>query len=256
MPKNKVASPQPADGRVASLWTSFLKHGDWLFPLALFLTLRLFSADSYYLLSGDQCTFLEMARTFPKHQLYNQELYLIHPPMFGYAIGLLHLVLPLFASGLITVLLFACLNFFLLRKLALFEGIPKTAVFVGLMYLAISRPAVAYDSHIARVSILVFLTTLALLSFLRFLQEPGSRTLRVAIVANVLCLLVSDNALLLFPCEAILFLFRGSRRELKSIALPSLCVEYGLLSRGCCPLTIGRKMAFENVLLCVTTGRQ
>jgi hypothetical protein len=43
------------------------------------------------------------------------------------------------------------MNFFVLRKLALSEDLPKTAIFVGLIYLALSRPAVHYDSHLARV---------------------------------------------------------------------------------------------------------
>src|ERR1041385_3180201 len=72
-----------------------IRHASWLPPFALFLGVRLFSGDPYYLLGGDQCTFLEMGRTFPKHQLFNHELYLIHPPPFGYAIGLLSLALPL-----------------------------------------------------------------------------------------------------------------------------------------------------------------
>jgi hypothetical protein len=107
----------------------------------LFLVLRLFSGSPYYQLGGDQCTFLELARTFPKHQLFNHELYLIHSPLFGYAIALLHVVLPLLVSGLAAVLLFACANFFALRALGQIENLPKSALIVGLMYLAMSRPA-------------------------------------------------------------------------------------------------------------------
>src|SRR4051794_22588622 len=87
------------------------RHACWVAPFLLFLVLRLFSADSHYLLGGDQCTYLELGRTFPKPQLFNHELYLLHPPLFGYAIGVLHLAMPLLAAGLAATLLFACLNF-------------------------------------------------------------------------------------------------------------------------------------------------
>jgi hypothetical protein len=219
MGKRRRASRQPRTEALPKAATSFARRAYWLIPFVLFLILRLFSGDPYYLLAGDQCTFLELARTFPLHQLYNHELYLIHSPLFGYAIGLFHLFLPLLASGLVASLLFACLNFFVIRHLAQFDNPPRAAVFAGLLYLAINRPAVAYDYHVARVSILVCATGLAILAFLRLLREPGRKTLVLAIAANVFCLLVSDQALLLLPCEAVILWARASRREWRSLSL-------------------------------------
>ena len=170
-------------------------------------------------MGGDQCTFLELGRTFPKHELFNHELYLIHSPPFGYAIGILHLVLPLLASGLVATLLFAGIDFFAIRALGQFEKLPRTAISVGLVYLAINRPAVAYDYHVARVSILVCAGALALLAFLRLLGDPSRKTLILAIAANTFALLVSDQALVLLPCEAALYLARGPRRAWKLASL-------------------------------------
>src|SRR3954453_14598728 len=195
--------------------TPIVRYSCWLIPFALFLVLRLFSGDPSYLLGGDQVTFLELGRTFPKHHLFNHELYLLHPPLFGYAIGLFNLILPLLASGLVATLLFACINFFVIRKLGEFESLPRTAIFVGLIYVALSRPAVAYDYHVARVSPLVCATALALLAFLRLLREPSRKALIWAIAANAACLLVSDQGLLVLPCEAAILWARGATREWK-----------------------------------------
>ena len=195
------------------------RHACWLIPFFLFLVLRLFSGDPYYLLGGDQCMFLETGRTFPRHQLFNHELFLIHPPLFGYAIGLFYLFLPLLTAGLVATLFFACLAFFAVRELGRFEGLPRTAIFAGLTYLALSRPAVAFDYHVARVSPLVCATAFAILAFLHLLREPGRKALLVAIAANALALFVSDQALLLLPCQAIFLWARGSRRAWKSAAL-------------------------------------
>ena len=217
MGKRKLPSPKTQAAAKPNPAAAFLAaQAYWLFPLALFLVLRLFSGDPYYLLGGDQCTFLELARTFPWHQLFNHELYLIHSPVFGYAIGLLHLALPLLASGLVAVLAFAVVNFFAIRALGQFENLPKTAIGAGLLYLAVNRPAVAYDYHVARVSILVAAGALALLTFLRLLRDPSRKTLGLAIAANVFALLVSDQALVLLPCEAALFLAHGPRRPWKA----------------------------------------
>jgi hypothetical protein len=192
------------------------KHGYWFFPFLLFLTVRLFSADTFFMLGGDQCTFLELGRTFPTHQLYNHELFLTHPPLFGYAIGILSILLPLLVSGQAAVLIFAALGFFAIRNLALEEGLPHNAIAIGLICIAINRPAVHYDSHVSRVSILVFATAFALLAFLRFLRTPGRRTLLVVIGANVFALLVGDQAIFLVVCETVIFCFRGRGQHWKS----------------------------------------
>jgi hypothetical protein len=218
MKKRTIAAQEREDNAPAEL-TGLARHACWAVPFVLFLVLRLFSADAHYLLGGDQCTYLELGRTFPKHQLFNHELYLLHPPLFGYAIGLMHLAMPLLAAGLVTTLLFACLNFFAVRELAGFDRLPRAAVFTGLLYLAMSRPGVAYDYHVARVSMLVAGTAWALLAFLRWLRQPGPRTLAWAIAANVACLLVSDQAILLLPAEAILWWTRGRGADRMKAAL-------------------------------------
>jgi hypothetical protein len=222
MKKRKVKSKQrpPAAATVESKPATWMvRHSCWLIPFVLFLVVRMFSADSYYQLMGDQCTYLEMGRTFPKHQLYNHELYLIHPPAFGYAIGLFHLFLPLLTAGLVATLLFACVNFFVVGKIAQFENLPRTSIFAGLACLALSRPAAAYDSMVWRASILVCATAFALLAFLRLLREPSRKALIWAIAANAVCLAISDQALLLLPCEAVVLWIRGSRLEWRKLAL-------------------------------------
>jgi hypothetical protein len=196
----------------------------WLVPFGLFLVMRLFSGDSYFLLGGDQCTFLELGRTFPKHQLWNHELYLIHPPLFGYLVGLLHVALPILAAGLAATLLCAVVNFFAVRALGEFEALPRGAICAGLVYLALHRAGVAYDYHVARVSILVATTALALLAFVRLLRKPGPKNMWWAIAANVACLMVSDQALLLLPCEAVLLWARGGFRQWRWIPVAAASV--------------------------------
>ena len=215
----KKRTSAPKQREAAAETTGVARHAYWAVPFVLFLITRLFSADPYYLLGGDQCTYLELGRTFPKHQLFDHELYLLHPPLFGYAIGVARLVMPLLAAGLVTTLLFACLNFFAVRELAVFDRLPRAAIFVGLTYLALSRPGVAYDYHVARVSMLVATTALALLAFLRWLRAPDGKALAWAIAANVVCLLVSDQAILLLPAEAILLWARGRGVDRMKVAM-------------------------------------
>lgn len=203
--------PREAAEEPAAPTPAWVGHLCWAAPLAVFLVMRLFSADPYYLLGGDQCTYLQLGRTFPKHQLFNHELYLLHPPLLGYLIGIAHLAMPLLAAGLVTTLALAVLNLFVVRKLGLFEGLPAAAIGVGLLYVALSRPGIVYDYHVARISPLVCATAAALLAFLKLVRAPSGKTLAWSVAANVVCLMISDQAVLLLPCEAVLLLARGWR---------------------------------------------
>ena len=218
-----VPKALPVEAKPASaVW----RHACWAAPFALFVVLRLFSADSHYLLAGDQCTYLQLGRTFPKHQLFNHELYLLHPPLLGFVIGAFDLVLPLLTAGLLTTLVFACLNFFVVREIGRFDQLPRTAILVGLTYLALSRPGVAYDYHVARISPLVCATAAALLAFLHLLRTPSRKALLLAVAANVVCLMISDQAVLLLPCQAVLLWARGAggvgRKALVGLAAASI----------------------------------
>jgi hypothetical protein len=59
----------------------------------------------------------------------------------------------------------------------------------------------------------------AILAFLRLLREPSRRALVWAIVANAACLMVSDQGLLVLPCQAVILWARGSFREWRWAAL-------------------------------------
>src|SRR3989338_10060016 len=52
----------------------------------VFLFLRLFVSQSSVLLTADALKFFEAAKHFPNHTLYNNQLYLLHPPFYPYAI--------------------------------------------------------------------------------------------------------------------------------------------------------------------------
>ena len=172
----------------------------WVAVLLLFLVLRLFSGYPQLELSGDACTYLTLGRNFPWHRLYNHQLYLIHPPMFGFLIGLLDLVLPLLSAGLVVVLFFAVANFFALRRLAILYGLNNAGIAAALVYLSINRVAIAFDSHVSRISILQFFTTASLVAFQDYLKGDGRRFPLKAMALSGLCLMTSDQALFVLPC--------------------------------------------------------
>lgn len=187
----------------------------WLLPFLLFLTTRLFSAFEYLPVGGDQCKYLVLGRTFPLHQVDNQSLFLLHPPAFGWTIGLLALVMPLLSAGLLATLGYACANFFAVRAYGAANGLSPPALMVGLLFLGLDRASVAYDTHVGRVSIMLFSFTLALLAYERWLRSPTTRTTALVVTANVLCAFVSDQALNLLLCQIVVFVVHFDRRRIR-----------------------------------------
>src|SRR5687767_999421 len=103
---------------------------DWLPIFVLFVAVRVLSASPYYQLEADGTTHLTLARHFPWHTLYNRDLYLIHPPLFHYSVGILAKLLPLVQAGLLASLTFACFNFFVLKKLARCFGLGRIGILI------------------------------------------------------------------------------------------------------------------------------
>lgn len=188
-------------------------HYSWIPIFILFLILRLFSGYKYFPLAEDQCTYLTLGRTFPLHQLYNHDLYLIHSPVFGYIIGLTNFIVPLFHASLIATLGFGILTFFAIKRLASSYGLNMAGVVAALFFLSVNTYAIAFDCHIFRYSMLQFFMAMSMLYFHEYLKANKKLFPWKALVFTGLALISSDHALLLLPCLLIQFVAAGKYRE-------------------------------------------
>ncbi len=200
---------------------------------ALFIVVRTFSRFEYITLGGDTCNYLSIARNFPWHRLYNMELYLVHPPPFGYAIAFFNILFPLFASGLIVALLFAFLSFWAVWKYASNCGLKCFGISGALLYLGLNGTLAGFDSHVSRVSMLFFLTAMSLLCFDTYLRTCSKTSLLCVFVFNSLALLSSDQALSILPAQLVLALFSWKRLKIKEIGALFL---FSLISYSIWPL--------------------
>lgn len=204
--------PMPAPGRRLAERIR-LSHSQVvvLAALLLFVVVRVFSGSAYFDLGGDQCKYLTLGRSFPRHTLFNHSLYLLHPPPFGLSIGLFAFAMPLLDAGLFASLLWAVLTFWAVRRYGQLHGLTSSGLVLMLLYLSVFRGAVIFDSHVSRMPILQFFTVLSLLTFERFLCDGTRRRLLWAVLANACCLSVSDQALALLPAQLIVFLIDRRR---------------------------------------------
>jgi hypothetical protein len=179
---------------------------------ALFLVIRLFSFYPHLPLAGDQLKYLTLARNFPLHTLYNHSLYLIHPPLIGWSIACFDTLFPLPIAGLVSVVFFACVTFWLLFVLMRELGLDDVSCAVGLAYLSMNGFAAAFDCHVSRTALFMALSVGTFLSFHRYVTRR-SVPFWVPLVCNALALWTSDQALALLPCQFMWALMVSERKR-------------------------------------------
>jgi len=95
------------------------RRKDVLFILlfVIYLLLRIFSASEYFLLqNNDAARYLALADSFPKNALANNQLNILHPPLYAYAIHFFSLFVQDHIAGLLVSVLSSVIMFFILWK--------------------------------------------------------------------------------------------------------------------------------------------
>ncbi|HCE46399.1 MAG TPA: hypothetical protein DET40_22880 [Lentisphaeria bacterium] len=186
---------------------SYLKTGIPLF--CLYLIVRLFSQYEYFPLAEDQCAYLSLARNLPEYILYNNDFYLIHPPLYPAAIAAMACIMPLFHAGLAVSILFGILNYFLLLRMARVFSLGRIGTLIALLYFVLNATSISMETHVSRMNMLLFLTGMAICSFQEYLQTREKRHLVMTCIFNVLSVSCSDQGILLLGAQGVQFIVHG-----------------------------------------------
>lgn len=198
------------------IWKKFY----WLPIFILFLTVRLFSGNTCYPLTGDACKYLTLAKNFPFHTLYNHDLYLIHPPIFGWSIGIAHFFMPIYYAGITITVMFAILSFWGTKSLCISYGLGKLETCIALIYISLSTIYITFDSHISRVPILTFFIIMSLLNYHEYLKQKKRKLLYLTMLFTSATLLTSEQGVFLLPCLGIQYFFsKNLKKNFKSIVI-------------------------------------
>jgi hypothetical protein len=201
----------------------------WGVPLGVFVLCRTFSGLSKYGLGSDALAYLSLARRFPSYRLYGGSLYLLHPPIYVYLIGLLSRLIPLVTSGLLVTQAAAIAVFFLIKKYADLHGLSPAGRMVALLYVAMLSLSIAWDGQISRYSSLVAVIGIVLVGVEIYLRTEKSRTGRAkwmlgAAAASLLAFLTTDQALVLFPCVIVCFVCSRQWNKWRGIVFLLICM--------------------------------
>ena len=190
---------------------------------AVFLFLRLFTNISYILLSDD-LKFMEAAKNFPYHTLYNNQLYLLHPPLFPYAIHFFTLIFGLdYIAGIFISILSAAITFFVIYKFFMMLTNNFNITFFILLFYTLSEQFIRLSRLIFRDSMQVMLIFLSLYYFVRIVKFNEKKSVILASLFAGLLAVTSDHVVFIFPAFVLSYLLLNSKQiNIKKLIFPNL----------------------------------
>lgn len=191
-----------------------------------FLLPRAFVSSSYCLISMDEAKYLGLAASFPTHTLFNNQLYLVHPPLFPYLIRFFSLFSPDHVAGMAVSLLFAVVSFVAMARLFHLLGKGPCWMTIALSVLALSSLHIPTSRVIYKDSMFLGLFLLSLALYLEGLVRGRPGYLLIAGISGGTCCLTSDLGVYLLPCFVFGYaVFRSKTTRMKDI-LPAFLIAF------------------------------
>ncbi len=190
---------------------------------AVFLFLRLFIGDDTILFGADNLKYIEAAKTFPYHTLYNNQLYLLHPPLYPYAIYFLSFLFQEYYIGAIAIsLLSSIVTFFILYKLFMLVTRNFTIAFFVLLFYALSVPLAIASNAVLKESFVLMLIFSTLYFFAKAIKNKDKVALLFCTLFGIILALSSDHVIFIFPALALSYLiFNNENISLKKFKFPN-----------------------------------
>ena len=191
---------------------------------AVFLFLRLFSSSSSILLGADSLKYIVAAKSFPHHELYNHQLYLLHPPGYPYTIYFANLIFHDYhTTGIFISLFSSIVTFFILYKFFMMLTRNFNVTFFILVFYTLSVTFISYARAILKESFVIMLIFLSLHYYIKAVKFNDRKSLIAASVFGSLLAVTSDHIIFLFPSLMLSYIFFNSTKiNLKSITFPNL----------------------------------
>jgi hypothetical protein len=176
--------------------------------LSLSVLIRFFSTSPYFFISMDEGKYLKLAENIPRYVLFNNNIYISHPPLYPFIIKLFGSIMPDYLAGILISQLstigFILTGVFLLRYLKTEYSILHTTV----AFLSLSHLLYYWSGMIYKETFFTFLIYFFISSFIFSLSEYRKVFTIIASVTGLFIGLTSDLVVFLFPViVVIIFLF-------------------------------------------------
>ncbi|MBN4049088.1 glycosyltransferase family 39 protein [archaeon AH-315-M20] len=210
--------------KASDTFTKFFTKNNLLITalFVVFLFLRLFVSSDSVIQGGDNLKYLEAAKSFPSHKLYNHQLYLLHPPFYPYTIYFVNLFFQKDYIAAIFISLFSSIvTFFILYKFFMMLTRNFNITFFILMFYTLSVAFIISAGKVLKESFLIMLIFLTIYYYVKGIKFNEKKSLIAASIFGSFLAFTSDHTIFLFPALILSYIF-FSKINLKNLTFPNL----------------------------------
>lgn len=195
----------------------------------VFLFLRLYTENPLILLGSDNVKFFELAKRFPAHTFYNNEIYLLHPPFYPYVIHLFDLFFTEdYIAAIFISIASSIITFFLLYRFFMMLTKNFSVTFFVLLFFTLSNGFIFAAKNPLRESFVVMLFFAALYFFIKGVKFNDGKSVAYASAIGGVTALTTDFVIFLLPALALSYaIFNSKKIELRKLNLPDF--HYALI---------------------------
>lgn len=190
----------------------------------VFLFLRLFVSFSAELLTADTLKFLETSRNFPNHTLYNDQLYLLHPPFYPYTIHFFALIFHNeYIAAVFISLISSIITFFVLYNLFMMLSRNFNLTFFVLFFFTLSVELIISSRIALRESFVIMLTVSSIYFYIKGIKFEDKKSIVYAAIIGSVVAITSDHVVFLFPTLMLSYIFFNSKKsDFRKLIFPNL----------------------------------
>ena len=190
----------------------------------VFLFLRLFVSQSSVLLTADALKFFEAAKHFPNHTLYNNQLYLLHPPFYPYAIYFFtQLLQDDYKAAVFISIISAIITFFVLYSLFMMLTGNFNLAYLVLVFFSLSVGFINVSNAPFREPLVIMLTAASIYYYTKGVKLNDAKSIVFATIIGSILALTSDHVVFLFPSLILSYIFFNSKKViLSNFSFPTL----------------------------------
>ena len=197
--------------------------------LVIFVFLRLFVASHYLKIAGDSSKFLKLVKQFPYHRLSNDQLYLLHAPLYPYFIHFFQIMVDKDYLAAISInLISAIVTFFVLYKFLMLLTNSFFRTYIVLALFTFSVEFVNNSQIVLRESFIVMLLITSIYFYVRGVKLNEKISIFVAALLGATLGLATDHVVFLFPAFGLSYLFFNNKKiYIRKFQFPNL--KYALI---------------------------
>lgn len=202
----------------------FTKRNLIIILFIVFLFLRLFTYMDTVNFHSDSLKYVETSKHFPYHTLYNNQLYLLHPPFYPYVIYFATLIFQEdYLAGVFISLFSSIITFFVLYKFFMMLTEDFNITFITLGFFTLSVELIIASKAVLKESLVIMLIFSAIYYFIRGVKFNNQKSIIAASIFGALSAITSDHVIFLIPAFLLSYIFFNSKKiNLKRLVFPNL----------------------------------